>query len=97
MLKRLLDSMSYAKMNVLHWHAVDDQSFPLTLDSYPNLQGHGAFSPRERYANEPSPLPITTHPTGIYLTSSPWQLVRSFLRHLMYATNHRVRVCALLF
>jgi hexosaminidase len=38
MLKRLIDSMSYAKMNVLHWHAVDDQSFPLQVDAFPQLQ-----------------------------------------------------------
>ena len=42
MLKRLLDSMAYAKLNVLHWHAVDDQSFPLTVNSFPHLQGKGA-------------------------------------------------------
>ena len=34
MLNRLLDSMSYAKLNVLHWHVVDDQSFPLEVRSF---------------------------------------------------------------
>jgi hypothetical protein len=38
MLYQLLDSMSYTKMNVLHWHAVDDQSFPMEVKSYPKLQ-----------------------------------------------------------
>ena len=50
MLYRLLDSMSYAKLNVLHWHIVDDQSFPMEVNSYPNLQGLGAYSARERYS-----------------------------------------------
>jgi hexosaminidase len=50
MLKRLIDSMSFAKLNVLHWHAVDDQSFPLQVDAFPKLQGQGAYSAAERYS-----------------------------------------------
>ena len=38
MVKRLLDSMSYAKLNLLHWHAVDDQSFPITVERFPKQQ-----------------------------------------------------------
>jgi hexosaminidase len=49
MLKRLLDSMAFAKLNVLHWHAVDDQSFPLEVRSFPLLQAKGAYSAQERY------------------------------------------------
>ena len=36
--------MSYAKLNVLHWHAVDDQSFPLQILSLPLLQQRGALN-----------------------------------------------------
>ena len=50
MICRLLDSMAYAKLNVLHWHIVDDQSFPMEVNAYPNLQGMGAYSARERYS-----------------------------------------------
>lgn len=41
---RTLDAMLYAKMNVLHWHITDDDSFPLYLASYSKMTAYGAFS-----------------------------------------------------
>ncbi|KAE8684777.1 Beta-hexosaminidase 1 [Hibiscus syriacus] len=48
-IKKVIDSMSYAKLNVLHWHIVDTQSFPLEIPSYSKLWD-GAYSPSERYS-----------------------------------------------
>ncbi|XP_062105114.1 beta-hexosaminidase 3 [Humulus lupulus] len=47
-IKSVIDSMAYAKLNVLHWHIVDTQSFPLEIPSYPKLW-NGAYSNSERY------------------------------------------------
>ncbi|XP_042469221.1 beta-hexosaminidase 3-like [Zingiber officinale] len=33
----VIDSMTYSKLNVLHWHIVDEQSFPLEIPSFPRL------------------------------------------------------------
>lgn len=35
--------MSYNKLNVFHWHLTDSQSFPLVLDSLPELAEKGAY------------------------------------------------------
>ncbi|KAG1328244.1 putative Beta-hexosaminidase 3 [Cocos nucifera] len=47
-IKNVIDSMTYSKLNVLHWHIVDKQSFPLEIPSYPRLW-NGAYSYTERY------------------------------------------------
>jgi len=41
--------MMFNKMNVLHWHITDDQSFPLELKSFPNITKFGAYSDQEHY------------------------------------------------
>ncbi|KAH9703240.1 Beta-hexosaminidase 1 [Citrus sinensis] len=50
-IKQIIESMSYAKLNVLHWHIIDEQSFPLEVPTYPNLW-KGAYSKWERYTVE---------------------------------------------
>ena len=40
----ILDQMAYLKLNVLHLHLSDDQSWPLELDSYPLLPRYNAYS-----------------------------------------------------
>ncbi|XP_073293188.1 beta-hexosaminidase 1 [Primulina huaijiensis] len=47
-IKQAIDSMSYAKLNVLHWHIIDEESFPLEVPTYPNLW-KGAYTKWERY------------------------------------------------
>ncbi|KAL0215349.1 hypothetical protein P9112_007533 [Eukaryota sp. TZLM1-RC] len=44
-IKRMVDSLSFNKMNVLHWHIVDAQSFPYKSLSYPSFAERGAFRP----------------------------------------------------
>ncbi|KAK6120677.1 hypothetical protein DH2020_045575 [Rehmannia glutinosa] len=47
-IKQVIESMSYAKLNVLHWHIIDEESFPLEVPTYPNLW-KGAYTKWERY------------------------------------------------
>ena len=51
----IVDGMEVEKVNALHWHAVDDQSFPLEVRSLPRLATAGQFGPhgnRHHYSVE---------------------------------------------
>jgi hexosaminidase len=43
-----IDGMALSKLNVLHWHLDDSQSWPMQMSSYPEMT-KDAYSPREVY------------------------------------------------
>uniref|UniRef100_A0A6G1SPM8 Beta-hexosaminidase n=2 Tax=Aceria tosichella TaxID=561515 RepID=A0A6G1SPM8_9ACAR len=48
----ILDAMAIDKLNVFHWHLVDDQSFPLESKTYPQLSKLSSFRPNMVYKPE---------------------------------------------
>ena len=48
-IKHAVDGMAANKLNVLHWHVSDSQSFPLELPSVPQLHIHGAYGSSQVY------------------------------------------------
>jgi len=51
-LLRTVEAMSMNKLNVLHWHLTDSQSFPLVLPSEPSLAEKGAYASHMVYTPE---------------------------------------------
>ena len=47
-----IDAMMYNKLNVLHWHIVDEDSFPLILDSHPEIAKYASYSEDETYTTK---------------------------------------------
>lgn len=50
-LKIMVQSLTYAKINVVHWHIVDWQAFPYIAPSAPQI-AKGAYSPQETYTQD---------------------------------------------
>eukprot|EP00026_Physarum_polycephalum_P004786 Phypoly_transcript_04810.p1 GENE.Phypoly_transcript_04810~~Phypoly_transcript_04810.p1 ORF type:complete len:455 (+),score=56.61 Phypoly_transcript_04810:14-1378(+) len=49
----MIDAISYNKMNTLHWHVTDSQSFPIISTTYPRLAEYGAYQyPQTTYSPE---------------------------------------------
>lgn len=50
-LEQILDGMSFNKLNLFHWHIVDDHSFPYQSRKYPELT-RGAFHESMIYSQD---------------------------------------------
>ncbi|KAM4057379.1 glycosyl hydrolase family protein [Hirsutella rhossiliensis] len=48
-IKEQIDGLGLSKMNILHWHITDSQSWPIQVLAYPQLT-RDAYSPREIYS-----------------------------------------------
>src|SRR5690242_17244695 len=46
-----IDGMALSKLNVLHWHIIDSQSWPLEIKSYPEMT-EDAYSPNEIFSQD---------------------------------------------
>ncbi|KAJ8682972.1 hypothetical protein QAD02_018764 [Eretmocerus hayati] len=49
---KILDAMSYNKLNVFHWHIIDGNSFPWKSVTFPELSEKGAYYPTMVYKPE---------------------------------------------
>jgi len=46
----MIDAMAYNKMNRMHWHITDAQSWPLEILSMPELANKGAYATNQKYS-----------------------------------------------
>lgn len=49
--KRMIDLMSYYKLNNFHWHLSDDQGWRVEIKKYPKLTTIGATAPNSRFTD----------------------------------------------
>ena len=79
--------MAISRLNVLHWHMMDDESFSVQLATHPELAEAAAYSPQQTYhlndlntlialanKNAVQIVPEVSSPTRMrsWVQSSPW-------------------------
>lgn len=42
-IKHTIDALMYNKMSILHWHIIDEDSFPMVVAARPELSQFGKF------------------------------------------------------
>lgn len=48
-IKHQIDAMAASKLNTFHWHITDSHSFPMQLQSLPEMSAYGAYEPHKIY------------------------------------------------
>lgn len=43
-IKHVIDGLLYNKMSILHWHLIDEDSFPMEVQARPELSQYGKLS-----------------------------------------------------
>lgn len=76
LLQSTLDTMAQYKFNALHWHIVDDNSFPLQLAQHPELAEQGAYVyPAATYSRQVGDDCCVMQPAALRLPRLPPQHV----------------------
>ncbi len=87
-IKRLIDVMSYYKMNKFHWHLTDDQGWRIEMPNYPKLQTVGATADNVRI--------VDRHTKTEYWLNKPYgpfYYTQDQLREIVdYAAKHHIEV-----
>jgi len=55
---QFIDALAYSKFNVLHWHIVDDDSFPYVSRHFPQMHQQGARSAKKHIYSQADVLEI---------------------------------------
>lgn len=74
--RRVVRSLRIHKLNVLHWHLSDLQSFPFQSKVFPELSRAGSFSKRERYTTyELESVVKFARRNGVRVSSSNFRVI----------------------
>lgn len=74
--KLLLDEMAYLKMNVFHWHLVDDQGWRIEIKKYPLLTQIGSKRKSTQLVGWGSPVQSAEPHSGFYTQEEIKEIVQ---------------------
>jgi hexosaminidase len=82
--KNLLDEMAVLKMNVFHWHLVDDQGWRIEIKKYPNLTKIGSYR-KDTQAKRKSPERVGFSHEGFYTQKQIKEIIK-------YAEERHIKI-----